>query len=365
MFIELHILQSFGPTNLNRDEDGNPKDCEFGGVRRARISSQCLKRAIRRSPTFARLTGVENGIRTKRMADQVRQRLEARGMAPEQALTLGNQFAQAYAKKTEKAKDGVPETTNVLVYIAPQELDMIADRLAGGQAPADVVNEIQKALKGRASAPDIALYGRMLADAPITGLDAAVQVAHAISTHRVDFEYDFFTAVDDLKPSDDPGAGMMGSIGYNAACYYRYARLDWNKLVENLGDRELACRTVNAFLQASLDANPSGMQNSHDNQTPPALAMAVVRKHGGGWSLANAFETPVRAGREGGLVGPSVERLVDFYQYMEENLGDADDRPQVFVLALQPGLDLKGLRDRQIKGRNTWAEAVLSTLPNG
>ena len=65
MFIELHILQSFGPSNLNRDEDGNPKDCEFGGVRRARISSQCLKHAIRHSPTFSQLTGVTNGMRTK------------------------------------------------------------------------------------------------------------------------------------------------------------------------------------------------------------------------------------------------------------------------------------------------------------
>ena len=363
MFIELHILQSFGPTNLNRDEDGNPKDCEFGGVRRARISSQCLKRAIRRNPTFTQLTGVPNGMRTKRMADQVRLRLETAGLDPEQALKLGNEFAQAYAVKTEKAKDGGPEVTNVLIYIAPKELDEIAEGLVAGRPAPDLAKEFSKAVKGRTSAPDIALFGRMLADSPITNLDAAVQVAHAISTHRVDVEYDFFTAVDDLKPSDDPGAGMMGSIGYNSACYYRYARLDWNKLVENLGDSELACRTVAAFLQASIDANPSGMQNSHDNQPPPALVMAVVREHGGGWSLANAFEAPVRPGREGGVIAPSVERLVDTYQCLSENLGD--ENAHAFVLTLQPGLNLKDLSGYRVVGRNAWAEAVLSALQNG
>ena len=310
MFIELHILQSFGPTNLNRDEDGNPKDCEFGGVRSARISSQCLKRAIRRNPTFTQLTGVPNGMRTKRMADQVRLRLETAGLDPEQALKLGNEFAQAYAVKTEKAKDGGPEVTNVLIYIAPKELDEIAEGLVAGRPAPDLAKEFSKAVKGRTSAPDIALFGRMLADSPITNLDAAVQVAHAISTHRVDVEYDFFTAVDDLKPSDDPGAGMMQYIGYNSACYYRYASLDWNKLVYNLGDSQFGLPDSGS-LPASFHLMPTlpGMQNSHDNQPPPALVMAVVREHGGGWSLANAFEAPVRPGREGGVIAPSVERL--------------------------------------------------------
>jgi CRISPR system Cascade subunit CasC len=363
MFIELHILQSFGPTNLNRDEDGNPKDCEFGGVRRARISSQCLKRAIRRSPTFTQLTGVSNGMRTKRMADQVCRRLESGGMAADQAAILGNEFALAYGGKTEKAKDGGADLTNVLIYIAPKELDEIASGLLAGRGAGDLAKEISKTLKGRASAPDIALFGRMLADSPITNLDAAVQVAHAISTHRVDFEYDFFTAVDDLKPSDDPGAGMMGSIGYNSACYYRFARLDWNKLVENLGDGELATHTAEAFLQASIDANPSGMQNSHDNQTPPALVLAVVRAHGGGWSLANAFEAPVKAGREGGVVGPSVERLADAYACLAENLGDGSSR--AFALALQPGLRLKSLESNLIVGRKAWSEAAVAALRNG
>ena len=363
MFVELHILQSFGPSNLNRDEDGNPKDCEFGGVRRARISSQCLKRAIRRNPSFARLTGVPNGMRTKRMADQIRIRLEATGMEREPALNLSNEFAKAYAGKTEKAKDGGSEVTNVLIYLAPKELDSIAAGLQTSRPVADLAVELAKAAKNRTSAPDIALFGRMLADSPITNIDGAVQVAHGISTHRVDTEYDFFTAVDDLKPSDDPGAGMMGSIGYNAACYYRYARLDWTLLLKNLDDRDLALRTVAGFLQASIDANPTGMQNSHDNQTPPALVMAVVRKYGGGWSFANAFEAPVRPGREGGLIAPSVERLADYYQHLTENLGNDDARP--FVLVLHPDLNLKGLAEYVVKGRNDWTKAVLTSLSNG
>ena len=360
MFIELHILQSFGPTNLNRDEDGNPKDCEFGGVRRARISSQCLKRAIRRSPTFSALTGVPNGVRTKRLSDQVRLRLEAAGLEAAQAFQLGNEFALAYGVKTEKPKEGGADLTNVLIYLAPQELDEIAAGLLAHRPPAELAKELSKKLKGRASAPDIALFGRMLADSPITNLDAALQVAHAISTHRVDFEYDFFTTVDDLKPGDEPGAGMMGSIGYNSACYYRYARLDWNKLLQNLADPELALRTVQAFLQASIDANPTGMQNSHDNQTPPALALAVIRRHGGGWSLANAFETPVRAAREGGVVAPSVERLADAYACLAENLSEGD--VPAFALALQPALNLKALAGCQVTGRSAWAAAVVAAL---
>lgn len=360
MFIELHILQSFGPTNLNRDEDGNPKDCEFGGVRRARISSQCLKRAIRRNPTFEKLTGVSNGYRTKRMAEKIRSRLESGGLPADAAINMSNEFAKAYAVKSEKSKTSASDQTNVLVYIAPEELDEIAKLLISGKNNADVVKDITKKFKGRSSAPDIALFGRMLADAPITNLDAAVQVAHAISTHRVSFEYDFFTAVDDLKPSDDPGAGMMGSIGYNSACYYRYARLDWNKLLENLDDSELALRTVSAFLQASLDANPSGMQNSHDNQTPPALALAVIREDGGGWSLANAFESPVRASRDGGLIVPSVERLADAYEVLATNMDVS--RVRAFALVLQPGINLKFLINYQVTGRKAWNEAVLAAL---
>lgn len=362
MFIELHILQSFGPTNLNRDEDGNPKDCDFGGVRRARISSQCIKRAIRRSPTFARLTGVSNGMRTKRIAEQICAKLVQSGMPAEKAARLGTEFALAYAGKTVKTKSGdIVDQTNVLLYFSPSELEMIVNGLQEGGNPADLAKEIKKKTKGHASAPDIALFGRMLADSPDTNLDAAVQVAHAISTHRVDFEYDFFTAVDDLKPSDDPGAGMMGYIGFNSACYYRYARLDWQKLVANLDDVELAKRTLNAFLQASLDATPSGMQNSHDNQTPPALALAVVRSSGGGWSLANAFETPVRPSRDGGLIPPSVERLADTFTMLAENLQDGNTR--TFALVLLPELHLKSLESSRVSGGcSVWSEAILTAV---
>ncbi|MEA4909278.1 MAG: type I-E CRISPR-associated protein Cas7/Cse4/CasC [Anaerolineaceae bacterium] len=364
MFIELHIIQSFGPTNLNRDEDGNPKDCDFGGVRRARISSQCLKRSIRRNPAFTRMTGVPNGMRTKRMAEEIHDYLIDGGMAEEEALQLGNQFAQAYAKKTEKSKEGKSEETNVLVYISPAEFQAAAEGLLAGKSAIELAAQLVKDTKGRTSAPDIALFGRMLADSPATNLDAAVQVAHAFSTHRVDTEYDFFTAVDDLKPTDDPGAGMMGSIGYNSACYYRYARLDWNQLLANLGgDADLACRTVKAFLLSSLEANPTGMQNSHDNQTPPALVMAVVREHGGGWSLANAFEAPVTAAREGGVIAPSVERLVDAYQFLAQNL--EGDQVNPILLALQPGLPLKELEAYRVTGSQAWADAVLAGCIQG
>ena len=266
MFVELHIIQSFAPANLNRDDTNNPKDCEFGGVRRARISSQCIKRAIRTCPTFAATTGIEPGLRTKRMIDRLREPLVAAGRQEGQVDAIVPAFVEAFASKLDR--DG--KRTAVLLYFSRAEMqglaaallenwDRLSDEKQRGATAERIAKELVKQYKRRTSAPDIALFGRMLAEKPELNLDAACQVAHAISTHRVTMEMDFYTAVDDLQPEDTAGAGMMGFTAYDSACFYRYTRLDWEQLVKNLdGDIPLARRTVEGFLRAAVEAVPTG-----------------------------------------------------------------------------------------------------------
>jgi CRISPR system Cascade subunit CasC len=161
----------------------------------------------------------------------------------------------------------------------------------------------------------------MLADMPDRNVNAACQVAHALSTHKVEMEMDFFTAVDDLKPDDSSGADMMGTVEFNSACFYRYALVDWDLLVRNLGgDEELARATLEAFLHASIEAIPTGKQNTFAAHNPPSFVMAAVREKGTPWSLANAFEAPVRANNEG-LVKASIERLDQYWGRLSKMYG--------------------------------------------
>lgn len=330
MYLELHILQNFAPSNLNRDDTGNPKDTEFGGVRRARISSQAIKRSIRLHPVFARTTEVAPAIRTRWMARLIAEALVKAGKPEDQAKEVANAFAIQYSKLDEKK-----EHTSVLLYLSKTETDAAVQaliekwpdviiNLKDGKSPEldTVAKELFKDLKRRTSAPDIALFGRMLAEKPELNIDAACQVAHAISTHRVNMELDYFTAVDDLQKDEEVGAAMIGVTAFNSACFYRYARVDWDLLVSNLdGDEELARKTVEGFLRAAALAIPSGKQNSFAAQNPPDFMLGVVRQDGQSWSLANAFETPVKPGRDGGLMSASIERLNEYWAKLRKVYG--------------------------------------------
>ncbi len=381
MYIEIHLLQSFAPSNLNRDDTGSPKDCQFGGARRARISSQCLKRAIRTHPAFERAIQVPLGQRTRRLVKLVRERLEKAEKPKEQAERIAAAFVTEYASKLDPRTTGEDKETQtaVLIYISESELQDITQALL-----AEWDNLVAKDEKGLASeivriarpitrahqdvtgAPDIALFGRMLAEKPELGLDAACQVAHALSTHPVTVEMDFYTAVDDLLERDEPGAGMMGVTGYDSACYYRYARIDWNQLVKNLkDDAELARKAVDGFLQASLYAVPSGKQNSHAAFNPPSLALAVVRQDGMAWNLANAFEQPVRPGREGGYVAPSLRALDAYWGALCAAYGQ-ESLQTVAALRCDLGeTELVHLAGSLAANETAWRQAVLNALPNG
>ncbi len=367
MLFELHMLQSFSPSNLNRDDTNNPKDCEFGGVRRARISSQCIKRAIRTCPEFERTTQVESGTRSRRMmGERLAKALEAAGKAPEEAKQVLNAFVPAYLSKLDK--DG--ERTSVLLYLSREELDAIRDALlahwgellAGDKAAFDAIaKELTKRFKQHSSAPDIALFGRMLAERPELNLEAACQVAHAISTHRVTMEMDWWTAVDDLQPDDNAGAGMMGFAAYHSACFYRYACVHWEQLVATLGDEDLARRTVEGFIRAAIAAVPSGKQNSYAAYCPPSLLLGVVRTDGTAWSLANAFERPVRPDREGGYVRPSARALDAYWGLLRTTYGDSQFKA-VAVLAAEEDLELPNLAGERCRNQEEWVQEILLAL---
>ncbi len=368
MYLEIHILQSFAPSNLNRDDTGNPKDTEFGGVRRARISSQCIKRSIRLHPAFQQATRVELAVRTKHLTRLLVDSLVKAGKAEDQAQMVANAFAARYAKLDKN-------DSSVLLYLSASETraavqqlltnweEILAD-LKDGKSPAidRLTKEMFRALRNRTSAPDIALFGRMLAENPELNIDAACQVAHAISTHRVNMEMDFYTAVDDLLSDEETGAAMMGVIPFNSACFYRYARIEWEQLVQNLGgDAALARRAVEGFLRAAVLAVPTGKQNSFAAQNPPDMVLGVARTDGHAWSLANAFEKPVRPEREGGLVSASIAALDAYWGRLVKTYGGEGAFPAALVLDEEaPLTNLKSAIQPRLEA---WVTALLARLP--
>ena len=339
MLLELHLLQNFAPSNLNRDDTGSPKDCQFGGYTRARISSQCLKRAIRTDfkahPQV--IPGEHLAIRTKRIVDAIADRLAQRGRQREQAV----QVAAALVKSTGIGIDDASAMTKYLLFVSQSDIaaaTATAEKYWGsiltGTVPADAKKELTNALDA-SRAVDLALFGRMIADRPESNVEAASQVAHAISTHQVSTAFDFYTAVDDLKPSDTAGADMLGTVEFNSACYYRYANVDATALARNLaGEPELAQRAIWAFIHASVNAIPSGKQNSMAALNQASFVMAVVRDSGA-WNLANAFLQPARPRQDDDLMQASIAQLDTYWDKMAKMYGTQGIR-WVGVATLEP-----------------------------
>ncbi len=341
MLIELHAIQNFAPSNLNRDDTGAPKDCLFGGYRRARVSSQAFKRAMRMEFRDGGLLPdkADIGTRTKRIMQELAVRLGDAGIAEEEAKPLIERALGGLGLKLDDDK------TQYLLFVGPRELDALAAacvqlrdagesgatgdgaaknaRNAKKDAKSAITGEMQRALKAAmdgGKAADIALFGRMVADNAEINTDAACQVAHAISTHKTDIEFDYYTAVDDLNPKEDTGAGMIGTVEFNSACFYRYANVDIGQLRANLKDDDAAVgQTVEAFVRAFVTAIPAGKQNSMAAQNPPSFVFAVARD-AGNWSLANAFVRPVRE-RSEDLVKESIARLGTEWQGIAKMYG--------------------------------------------
>lgn len=376
MLLELHIIQNFAPSNLNRDDTGSPKSCDFGGYRRARISSQSIKRAIRSEfrtanllPESARATRSKRFVEAiaKRLADDGRDIETARGVAEAGLALLDIKLADE-------------QKTQYLLYMAPSEIDAIAtfcaaqwDGLAAAASSTRATKkgkqddeakklaaELSKKLDG-GRAVDLGLFGRMLADLPDRNIDAASQVAHAISTHQVSIEFDYYTAVDDLKPEDTAGADMIGTVEFNSACYYRYANIDLRQLSKNLGgDAELVEAATRAFLVANRDAAPTGKQNSFAARNAPSFVLAVVRESGA-WSLANAFVQPVRPDRDVSLVDASITKLDEHWGALTGMYGEPKNLT-LAACALSPGLKLENLGDARLGTFNELVEKTVAAI---
>lgn len=358
LLVETHILQNFAPANLNRDDMGSPKDAFFGGYRRGRISSQSLKRAMRRYVDAEGLVPKENlGDRTKRVVARLAEALgelghaegEARELASNALRTMGT--SKKFNLKTVKSDEREELLTDYLVFLARNEVRGLAsvihehaESLKGAKPKED--KKLQQALHGALEggrAVDIALFGRMLANLPDHNQDAACQVAHALGTHAVEREFDYFTAVDDFRPDDTSGADMIGTVEFNSSCFYRYAVIDVAKLIANLdGEEDLALQGIEAFLRASAYALPSGKQNTFAAHNPPSFMALVVRTNASPRSLANAFAKPVDVRREanGDLLAASVDRLADRWRRLDEAYGQGG---QAYYLDLTGATGLEAI----------------------
>lgn len=340
--IEIHALQNFAPSNLNRDDTGAPKDAFFGGTRRARVSSQCDKRAIRQFFREKVHEGVfsadELAVRTKRIYQAIADELS--GKHPPEEVIEKSKAALAYVKVSANKK--APEKTQYLLFMGKREIKALAHavdtywdqiiqveepeeesaesgnskpkgkskKAVASSAPKEVKEQIDAIFNG-GKAVDVALFGRMLADMPEKNQNASCQVAHAISTHAVEREFDFYTAVDDLKPEDTAGADMMGTVEFNSACYYRYAVVDWEKLTKNLqADAGLAAKGLRTFLEGFVVAEPTGKQNSFAAHNPPEFVAISVCHDAGPRNLANAFEMAVRSKTGESLTRTSAQALI-------------------------------------------------------
>ena len=300
-FVQMHILTAYPPSNPNRDDLGRPKTAIIGGVSRMRISSQSLKRAIRTDDAFrSALTG-NLGERTQRMGDKVRSHLLEQGASEDKALEIARNIAALFGK-IKGEKDANPAYTEQLAFISPEEraaaFDLAEKALSGETLPKE--KELAKQVLSTADgAVDIAMFGRMLADNPDFNRDAAVQVAHAFTTNRVDIEDDYYTAVDDLKTSEeDAGAGFIGEAGFGAGVFYLYICVNRELLLKNLsGDRDLAGRALSALVRAAATASPSGKKNSFANHVR-AEYLLLERGDGQPRSLASAFTKPVGSGNQ-------------------------------------------------------------------
>ncbi len=321
-FLQLHLLTFFPPANLNRDDTGRPKTAVVGGTTRLRLSSQALKRAWRTSEAFARALDGHMGQRTQRLGDEVQAHLLERQVPPERARAIAREVASVFGKLKDE-KDPNPTRIEQLAFIGPEERAaaiVLAERAA---ASGETIDPKKAGLLRTAdTAADIALFGRMLADDPGYNREAAAQVAHAITTHRVTVEDDYYTAVDDLKrPSEDAGAGFLGEAAFASGVFYLYVCVDRALLLRNLGgtDAALAATALGALTQAAATTAPRGKQNSF---AAHGRAQYVLAERGDAQprTLAGAFSKAVSGGD---LVEDSVAALLAFRAALDAAYGPA------------------------------------------
>ena len=348
-YIDIHIIQNLPPSCVNRDDSGSPKSAVYGGVRRLRVSSQSWKRAARLY--FNDLLDADDvGVRTKRVVEVLASTIakDAPELAENAAALAEGVFKVAKIKLSPPRgkKDG-PQESGYLLFLSTSQIARLADlAIASARSGETLDAKAVKKIFKEEHAVDIALFGRMVADDTDLNVDAACQVAHAISTHAAENEYDFFTAVDDEKnrsEEEDAGAGMMGTVEFSSATMYRYATVNLDMLVENLGDGGAALRALEVFIKGFCLSMPTGKQNTFANRTLPETIVISIRDDQP-ISLVGAFEKPVPEASGRGYVDRSVGELARYAETIEKNYGL---RPlSSFVVALKDSDAVSSLGER-------------------
>lgn len=356
VFIDIHAIQSVPPSNLNRDDTGSPKTCVFGGVERARVSSQCWKRAMRTMLSYdADKYGVNaTGKRTKNVpmlvTRSIMSKLQLDGSSQDELL---DQVSKVLGKIPITMDKKNPHQTGALFFISCAQVDYVADLIIDAMSEDGSV-DLSKIDKGdvksalgfvgkneqtthAGNAIDMALFGRMVADDPDLNIDSAVQVAHAISVDKVSRDFDFYVAVDDESSADHAGGAMMGAIEYDSSTLYRYATISIAQLLKNLGDKQAAATAVYDFIDVFTRSMPTGKQTSFAAQTLPSLVIVTVRK-GRPVSYAGAFERPVSHANS--ISESAYKQLMEYADDIAALYGD-DDVLRTYVVHLgdQPSMD--------------------------
>lgn len=301
LFLDIHAIQTVPPANINRDDTGSPKTAQYGGVTRARVSSQSWKRAIRKY--FNENGDLGNvGIRSLEIVKYVANKIVEKdsSMCIEEAMLMAEKTINTAKISTKEQK------AKALFFLSDKQAEKLA------QASIDKVTDkkqLESILNDDISI-DIALFGRMVADNTILNEDASSQVAHAISTHAIQSEFDFFTAVDDLAPEDNAGAGMLGTVEYNSSTLYRYANIALYNFYSQLSDKEETINSTKLFVKSFVESMPTGKINTFANQTLPQ-AIVVSLRTDRPLNMVSAFEEPIKS--DNGYVDKSIEKLFGEY----------------------------------------------------
>lgn len=364
--LELHIIQSVPVACLNRDDLNSPKTAVFGGAQRARVSSQCWKRAIRELAKEL-LPERFQGTRTRRFVFSLTQALQETGMEASVATTVAEQVANIVETLDSKKDEAGFKKIKTLMFFSDEEYATLAQAIAESDDVKNSTGELAQALEGIEAAEsgqdkngkekaekardkalkamgkvlqkgeiakfiksaqlndaaDIALFGRMVASVPALQVEAAAMFSHALSTHKSDNEIDFFAAVDDRQSEDEAGAGMTSTLEFNSATYYRFAALNLDMLndkrhLDDLSQEERKA-VVRTFVEATIKGMPGARQNSMNANTLPVYVLGIVRETGHPLQLVNAFENPVRSRQ--GYAEESVKRLEAEYAKLKGRWG--------------------------------------------
>ncbi len=379
MLIQIHALQNYVPSLLNRDDSGSAKSAYFGGRQRGRISSQCIKRSIRLSDTFEDAFRKNSLLadRTKRLPKLINAALKEMDIAEDarEAIVIRvPEIGQESKKGKEKVLELDKLETRQLIFIGSGEVKKIAEKLFALYEKKGLkawektkIDEITKILGS--SIPrsvDIAMFGRMTTSAAFEDVQAAVQVAHALSTNELVRVYDYFTAIDDIKQRDedaeDLGAGMIGDVELNSSTYYKYFNIHWDGLVNNLGnDKEIAAQAVNAFIESVAISQPSGKQNSTAAFQLPDFMLIEVGDRNLPINYANAFLKPIQQTRRQTLMEKSIDEL-DKYSKKIRTAYSIDSRRAFFTIAdndVNDAENVENLADLQ-----TWVASQIAEIAN-